>query len=154
MSGGHFNDNGYAYYDVDQFADELEQEIAKCEDRYSPKVMDYLKKQVPVLRYVSTIMKHIDYLFSADHGDDTFADIIESIMCKAEVLPAPTVPTVEMLEAAYDVDVIGVHPFTMQRFKMALDDEEVFAIYLTMIDRYNGITGKCLLSKTLKEEIV
>jgi len=80
MSGGHFNDNDYVYYKVAQFADELEQEIAanntvnEYGDKYNfdPDVIDYLEAQLPKLRKMSEIMRHIDYLYSGDHGDDSF----------------------------------------------------------------------------------
>jgi hypothetical protein len=78
MSGGHFGD--YDYYKVSQFADELEQEIANNDkvDEYGykrefdPDVIDYLDAQLPKLRKMSEIMRHIDYLYSGDHGDDSF----------------------------------------------------------------------------------
>jgi hypothetical protein len=62
MSGGHFGDCGYDYYKVSQFADELEVEI----------VIDVLQEQIPKLRKMAEIMKHIDYLYSGDIGDDGF----------------------------------------------------------------------------------
>lgn len=82
MSGGHFNDNGYTYYKVSQFADELQQEIENnfTEDEYgytrnySKEVIVYLLDQLPKLRKMSEIMKHIDYLYSGDHGEDSFMD--------------------------------------------------------------------------------
>ena len=80
MSGGHFNDCGYVYYKVSQFADELEQEISYNgivnEDGYKydydPDVIDYLEDQIPKLRKMAEIMRHIDYLYSGDIGDDGF----------------------------------------------------------------------------------
>ena len=62
MSGGHFNDCGYEYYKVSQFADELEHEILNngregtTENGYEwypnhdPDVIDVLKEQIPKLR--------------------------------------------------------------------------------------------------------
>mgnify|MGYP000545125484 CR=1 FL=1 len=56
MSGGHFTDNGYDYYKVSQFADELEVEIenngkqGNTDDDYSwypnhdPDVIDVLQE--------------------------------------------------------------------------------------------------------------
>ena len=80
MSGGHFNDCGYVYYKVSQFADELEQEIlynGKVNEDgykydYDPDVIDYLEDQIPKLRKMAEIMRHIDYLYSGDIGDDGF----------------------------------------------------------------------------------
>jgi hypothetical protein len=80
MSGGHFCDCGYDYYKVAQFADELEQEIAanntvnEYGDRYNfdPDVIDYLEAQLPKLRKMAEIMRAVDYLYSGDHGEDSF----------------------------------------------------------------------------------
>ena len=84
MSGGHFGDCGYDYYKVAQFADEMEVEIANngkqgnTDDGYSwypnhdPDVIDVLQEQIPKLRKMAEIMKHIDYLYSGDIGDDGF----------------------------------------------------------------------------------
>ena len=80
MSGGHFNDNGYIYYQVSQFAYELENEIqnnnVKDEygyaSNYNSEVIEYLEEQVHFLHKMADIMRHIDYLYSGDHGPDTF----------------------------------------------------------------------------------
>jgi hypothetical protein len=84
MSGGHFNDCGYKYYSVSQFADELEVEIrhngkagtdgdhSNWYPNHDPDVIDVLQEQIPKLRKIAEIMKHIDYLYSGDIGDDSF----------------------------------------------------------------------------------
>ena len=86
MSGGHFGNCGYDYYKVSQFADELEEEIQNNgKERndtgyygidyyptHEPEVIEYLKKQLPKMRKMAEIMRHIDYLYSGDHGDDSF----------------------------------------------------------------------------------
>lgn len=90
MSGGHFNDCGYVYYKVSQFADELEEEIQKngtvnvYGDKYEhdPDVIDYLGEQVSKLRKMAEIMKHIDYLYSGDHGDDSFLLRVKEVDAK------------------------------------------------------------------------
>jgi hypothetical protein len=96
MSGGHFGDCGYDYYKVAQFADELEVEIEnngkeKNEDRtygyewypnHEPEVIEYLKKQIPILNKMSEIMRHIDYLYSGDLGDDTFMERVKETEAK------------------------------------------------------------------------
>jgi len=91
MSGGHFGDCGYDYYKVSQFADELEVEIdnngkeGNTDDGYSwypnhdPEVIEYLKEQVPKMRKIAEIMRHIDYLYSGDHGDDTFMERVREV---------------------------------------------------------------------------
>ena len=78
MSGGHFGD--YDYYKVAQFADELEVEIQNNTkpDEYgyasnlSPETIKYLRKQLLKMRKMAEIMRHIDYLYSGDHGEDSF----------------------------------------------------------------------------------
>jgi hypothetical protein len=96
MSGGHFGDCGYDYYKVAQFADELEVEIAnngkaRNEDRtygydwypeHEPEVIEYLKKQIPILNKMAEIMRHIDYLYSGDLGDDTFMERVKETEAK------------------------------------------------------------------------
>ena len=80
MSGGHFNDNGYIYHQVSQFAYELENEIQNNNVKddygyasdYNQEVIEYLEDQVHFLHKMADIMRHIDYLYSGDHGPDTF----------------------------------------------------------------------------------
>ena len=85
MSGGHFGD--YDYYKVAQFADELEEEICHNYDtdefgyanNYSQETLEYLKKQLPKMRKMADIMRHIDYLYSGDHGEDSFMERVKEI---------------------------------------------------------------------------
>jgi predicted choloylglycine hydrolase len=93
MSGGHFGNCGYDYYKVGQFADELEEEILnngkeRNEDRtysydwypnHEPEVIEYLKEQLPKMRKMAEIMRHIDYLYSGDHGDDSFMERVKEV---------------------------------------------------------------------------
>ena len=93
MSGGHFCDNSYPYYKVAQFADELEEEILnngqKREDdeyygeeyypTFDPEVIEYLKEQLPKLRKMAEIMRHVDYLYSGDHGEDSFLERVKEV---------------------------------------------------------------------------
>jgi hypothetical protein len=85
MSGGHFGD--YDYYKVHQFADELEVDIDNNDkpDEYGwkhnhdPEVLEYLKEQLPKMRKMAEIMRHIDYLYSGDHGDDSFMERVKEV---------------------------------------------------------------------------
>lgn len=87
MSGGSFNSSGYVYYQVSQFADELENEIEnnnrKDEYGYSPdyseEVLVKLREQVGAIRRVAEAMRAIDYLYSGDHGEDSFLRALEKI---------------------------------------------------------------------------
>lgn len=85
MSGGHYNNHGYVYYQVEQFADELEMDIRNnnrkneynyCPD-FSEETLQILKKELHNIRRVATLMRHIDYLYSSDYGEDTFAEQIK-----------------------------------------------------------------------------
>jgi hypothetical protein len=88
MSGGHFGDCGYDYYKVAQFADELEVEIQnnnkKLDDyeyapNFSPETLKYLRKQLMKMRKMAEIMRHIDYLYSGDHGEDSFMERVKEV---------------------------------------------------------------------------
>jgi hypothetical protein len=82
MSGGHFNGNRYIYYQVYQFADELENEIErnniKDEWGYAPELseetLSLLRQKVSEIRKISEEMRHIDYLYSGDHGEESFME--------------------------------------------------------------------------------
>ena len=86
MSGGHFGD--YDYYKVQQFADELEVEIQnnnKKLDEYeyapnfSPETIKYLRKQLRQMRKMAEIMRAVDYLYSGDHGEDSFMHRVKEV---------------------------------------------------------------------------
>ncbi len=87
MSGGHFNDCGYDYYKVSQFADELEQEIKDnfIEDDwgyykgYPEEVIECLKSYLPQMRKMAEIMRAVDYLYSGDHGSDSFMKHVKEV---------------------------------------------------------------------------
>lgn len=87
MSGGHFNGNGYIYYQVNQFADELENDIDNNNrpNEYgsainlNEEVLSYLKSKLPEIRKMADIMRAIDYLYSGDHGEDSFLRIVKEL---------------------------------------------------------------------------
>jgi len=91
MSGGHFNNSGYIYYQVHQFADELENAIQNNHTKddygyaseYNEEVISYLKSKIPEIKKISEIMRAIDYLYSGDHGEDSFLEKIKSIEKKS-----------------------------------------------------------------------
>jgi hypothetical protein len=99
MSGGHFTDCGYDYYRVSQFADELEEEIrhngkagtdgdhSYYYPNYEPETIEYLKEQLPKMRKMAEIMRHIDYLYSGDHGEDSFMEIVKEVENKYSPVP-------------------------------------------------------------------
>jgi hypothetical protein len=80
MSGGHFSDNRYIYYMVDDFADQLDIHIQNNNQKdewghsysLSDEALQYLKEQVAAIRKTAYIMKQIDYLYSGDLGEESF----------------------------------------------------------------------------------
>lgn len=94
MSGGHFNNSGYIYYQVHQFADELENAIENNNKQneygyapqYNSEVISVLNKYIPEMKKLSSIMKHIDYLYSGDHGEDSFLQRIQAVESGKEKL--------------------------------------------------------------------
>ena len=92
MSGGHFGD--YDYFKVYQFADELEVDIDNngkpdeygWKSNHDPEVIDCLQAQLPKLRKMAEIMRHIDYLYSGDHGDDYFLKYVNEVEEKYAIL--------------------------------------------------------------------
>ena len=87
MSGGHFNGNGYIYHQVSQFAYELEEEIQNNNKPdeygyvkdYSPETIKYLRKQLRLIHHTAEIMRACDYLYSGDHGEDSFMEVVREI---------------------------------------------------------------------------
>ncbi len=47
--------------------------------RYSKEVIDYLKPKVQEIRKMAKLMKEIDYLYSGDHGEDSFMRIVRDM---------------------------------------------------------------------------
>ena len=45
-----------------------------------------MKAQLPKLRKMAEIMRHIDYLYSGDHGDDSFMERVKEVEAKYETL--------------------------------------------------------------------
>ena len=85
MSGGHFNSNEYIYYRVYQFADELESEIKNNKQKdewgysrdFNDETLALLRTKVHEMRKIAHAMREIDYLYSGDHGEDSFLKIMK-----------------------------------------------------------------------------
>lgn len=86
MSGGHFD--GYVYYQVQRFVDDLEFEIDRNFDsedesewcaKFEEKTIDCLKEQIKHIQKTAEIMRAVDYLYSGDYGEDSFAERISQI---------------------------------------------------------------------------
>jgi len=88
MSGGHFGD--YCYFQVSQFARDLEEEIANNSTpdeygyvkNYSQEVIEYLEEQVHYMNKLVDVMYHIDRLYSGDHGEDSFMERVKEVESK------------------------------------------------------------------------
>lgn len=86
MSGGHFEPE-YCYYQVEQFANELEEAIHAnfikddwgYHTGYSDETILLLRKQLRLMRRTAEIMRHVDYLYAGDHGEDTFMDRVKQV---------------------------------------------------------------------------
>jgi len=86
MSGGAIHPQ-YCYYQVNQFADELENRVENntTPDEYGgapelpQEILDYLKTQVSNLRKISEVMRAIDYLYAGDHSELSFMKTIGKI---------------------------------------------------------------------------
>lgn len=84
MSGGHFYPD-YAYHKVSGFAYEVEQEITNNDTgeedcrNFSPEVIEYIKSQIPQMYKIAEIMRAVDYLYAADHGEDSFMKVVKEI---------------------------------------------------------------------------
>lgn len=72
----------------------MEQEIAanntvnEYGEKYNfdPDVIDYLEAQIPKLRKMAEIMRAVDYLYSGDHGEDSFLLRVKEVEAKYEGL--------------------------------------------------------------------
>jgi len=46
---------------------------------FSPETLKYLRKQLLKMRKMAEIMRHVDYLYSGDHGEDSFMKLVEEV---------------------------------------------------------------------------
>jgi hypothetical protein len=72
MSGGHFD---YKQYSIGDIADEIENVIALNDDRYcpyTPETIEQFEKAVQVLRVAKIYAQRVDWLLSADDGQEQF----------------------------------------------------------------------------------
>jgi len=53
---------------------------------FSPETLKYLRKQLLKMRKIAEIMRHVDYLYSGDHGEDSFMKLVEEVEEKYETL--------------------------------------------------------------------
>jgi hypothetical protein len=53
---------------------------------FSPETINYLRKQLLKMRKMAEIMRHVDYLYSGDHGEDSFMERVKEVEAKYETL--------------------------------------------------------------------
>jgi hypothetical protein len=53
---------------------------------FSPETIKYLRKQLLKMRKMAEIMRHVDYLYSGDHGEDSFMERVKEVEEKYETL--------------------------------------------------------------------
>ena len=99
MSGGSFD---YAYYRVDQFADELgllldefdkKDEWGYQSNNFEPATRAKLREIESQARHTAKLMKEAEWLYSGDTGDDSFMERVREIEssntdCAASVRPS------------------------------------------------------------------
>jgi hypothetical protein len=84
MSGGHFD---YGCFRISRFADELKHEIDMNHSHdeevhgynFDPETITLLKKCHDVIEYAGKLAKEIEWLYSGDHGEDSFIKAISKI---------------------------------------------------------------------------
>uniref|UniRef100_A0A6M3LKZ5 Uncharacterized protein n=1 Tax=viral metagenome TaxID=1070528 RepID=A0A6M3LKZ5_9ZZZZ len=89
MSGGHFD---YGCFAVSRFAEELKHEIDTNYSQekddwgdsigagYSKKTVTMLKRCHAIIDLAGGLAKEIEWLYSGDHGEETFVDIVKPML--------------------------------------------------------------------------
>ncbi|CAB4154949.1 hypothetical protein UFOVP649_47 [uncultured Caudovirales phage] len=90
MSGGALGN--YPYHRINDFTSDLRSEIdfngtkdelGGCHN-YSPETIAFLKEQLKKMEEMAEMMRHIDLLYSADHSEKSFMEIVASKRVKRE----------------------------------------------------------------------
>ena len=90
MSGGALGN--YPYHRINDFTSDLRSEIdlngtknewGGCHN-YSQETIAFLKKQLKKMEAMIKMMHHIDLLYSGDHSEDSFMEIVASKRVKRE----------------------------------------------------------------------
>ena len=88
MSGGHFD---YKFHAVNDMADELERELQKAgtvtdwgglHSNYTKSTLNILQECTKMLRITSDIMKEVEWLYSADTGEESFREALDPLLEK------------------------------------------------------------------------
>lgn len=98
MSGGSFN---YAYSRVQDFADELEHKLAAAQELrnegkdgsavFDAPTTERLERIGKIVRDAAALMKEVEWLYSGDNGEDSFARNVQALkVASLEDLSPPT----------------------------------------------------------------
>jgi hypothetical protein len=90
MSGGHFD---YSQYKIEEIAEDIEylidhnisgylDEDGNKQDRFTKETIDEFQKAVDILRKTFVYVHRIDWLVSADDGEDTFHERLKEDLDK------------------------------------------------------------------------
>lgn len=91
MSGGHFD---YGCFRISQFAEELRHELDlnDCTEKnsygdeigqhFESETIDNLKRSLEIIELAGKLAYEIEWLYSGDHGEDSFNKIIKNIFNK------------------------------------------------------------------------
>lgn len=75
MSGGHFD---YSYIRIEALADQLEQELAgENINSFSSETLERLRRCERFLHSAARVAHDVEWLFSGDYGEETFAKLID-----------------------------------------------------------------------------
>lgn len=93
MSGGHFE---YNCFRISQFAEDLQHELdINCSEErdnyndpigscYEPETIEMLINAQAVIAYAGKISREIEWLYSGDHGEESFRKIVNNIIADIE----------------------------------------------------------------------
>jgi hypothetical protein len=82
MSGGHFD---YKQYDISEIAGSIEELVQTNEYDYSKETIQEFQNAVQILRKAYVYTQRIDWLVSADDGEETFHKRLKEELDKIEV---------------------------------------------------------------------
>lgn len=81
MSGGHFE---YKCFQIRDFADMLEADMADNSEEFSLPVMEKLKECHELIEKAAKVAREVEWLYSGDSGEASFLNSIEGILSNEE----------------------------------------------------------------------
>lgn len=86
MSGGHFD---YNQNRIQYIADDIEEILESNKYEFSDKTLKRFEEAVSILRLAYIYAQRIDWLISADDGEDSFHERLEDECSKTLIKPLP-----------------------------------------------------------------